>query len=59
MTNVLNSVSAVEIKVIILRDGRWRVNFDNTEGSEFFSKTVDGKVKSNGTPLKVLPWIFS
>ena len=57
--DVLNSVSAVGMKEIILRECPWIVDFHDTEGSEFFSKMVDGKVKFKGTVLKVLPWIFS
>ena len=51
---VLNSVSAVGMKEIILCEGCWRVHFHDTEGSEFFSKMVDSKVKFKGTVLSML-----
>ena len=56
--DVLNSVSAAGMKDIILREGRLSVEFHASEGSEFFTKVVDGKVKFKGTLLRVLPWIF-
>ena len=56
--DVLNSVSAVGMKDILLREGRWRVEFHDSEGSEFFTKMLESKVKFQGTLLKVLPWIF-
>ena len=59
LRNVLNSVSAVGIKDILLRDGCRRVEFHDSKGSEFFNKMVDGKVKFKGTVLRVLRWIFS
>ena len=56
---VLNSVSAIGMKDITLREGRWRVEFHDAEQSEFFCNMVDGKVKFKGTVLKVRPLIFS
>ena len=56
---VLNSGSAIGMKDITLREGRWRVEFHDSEQSEFFCSMVDGKVKFQGTVLKVRPWIFS
>ena len=54
-----NSISTIGLKDITLREGRWRVEFDDSEQSEFFCNMVDGKVKFKGTILKVRPWIFS
>ena len=56
---VLNSVSAIGMTDITLRDGRRRVEFHDAEQSEFFCNMVDSKVKFKGTVLKVRPWIFS
>ena len=56
---VMNSVTAIGMKDITPREGRWRVEFHNAERSEFFCHMVDGKVKFKGTVLKVRPWIFS
>ena len=56
---LLNSISAIGLKDITLREGRWRVQFHDSEQSEFFCNIVDGKVKFKGTVLKVRPWIFS
>ena len=56
---VLNSVSAIGMKDITLREGRWRVEFHDAEQSECFCNMVDGKVKFQGTVLKMRPWIFS
>ena len=56
---VLNSISAIGSKDITLREGRWRVEFHDSEQSGFFCNMVDGKVKFKGTVLKVRPWIFS
>ena len=47
--DLLNTVTAVVMNDIILREGRWRVQFHNSEGLEFFTKMVDGKVKFKGT----------
>ena len=55
----LNSISATGLKDITLREGRWRVGFHDSEQSNFFCNMVDGKVKYEGTVLKVRPWIFS
>ena len=52
---VLNSVSAIGMEDITLREGRWRVEFHNSEQSEFFCSMVDGKVNFKGTVLKVRP----
>ena len=59
LRNVLNSVSAVWMKHIILREGQLRVEFHDSEGSEFFTTMMDGKVKFKGTVLRMLPLIFS
>ena len=56
---LLNSISAIGLNDITLREGRWRVDFHDSEQSEFFCNMVDGKVKFKGTVLKVRPWIFS
>ena len=56
---LLHSISATGLKDIIIREGRWRVGFHDSEQSEFFCSMVDGKVKYKGTVLKVRPWIFS
>ena len=56
---VLNSVSAIGMKDITLREARWRVSFHDSEQSEFFGSMVDGKMKFKRTVLKVRPWIFS
>ena len=56
---LLNSIRAIGLKAITLREGRWRVEFHDSEQSEFFCNMVDGKVKFKGTVLKVRPWIFS
>ena len=56
---VLNSNSAIGMKNITLREGRWRVEFHDSEQSEFFCSMVDGKVKFKRTVLKGRPWIFS
>ena len=42
---VLNSVSAIGMKDITLHEGRWRVEFHDSEQSEPFCSMVDGKVK--------------
>ena len=55
---VLNSVSAIVMKDITLREGRWRVEYHDSEQWEFFCSMVDGKLKFKGTLLKVRPWIF-
>ena len=57
--DVLHSVSAVGMKDIILREVRCRVEFHYNEGSEFFTKMVDSRMKLKGTVLRVPPWIFS
>ena len=54
---VLNSVSAIGMKDITLREGQWRIEFDDAVQSEFFCNMVDNKVKCKGTVLKVRPWI--
>ena len=54
-----NFISAIGLKDITLREGRWRVGFHYSEQSEFFCSMVDGKVKYKGTVLKVRPSIFS
>ena len=56
---LLNSISAIGLKDITLREGEWRVDFHDSEQSEFFCNMVDGKVKFKGTLLRVRPWIFS
>ena len=56
--DVLNSVSAVGMKDILLQGGCWRVKFHDSGGSEFFTKMVDGKVNFQGTVLRTVPWIF-
>ena len=56
---LLNSISAIGMKDISLCEGRWRVEFHDSEQLEFFCNMVDGKVKYKGTVLKVQPWIFS
>ena len=56
--DVMNSVSAVGMKDILLRESRWRAKLHDSEGSELFTKMVDGKVKFKGT-VRVLRWIFS
>ena len=55
---VLNSVSAIGMKDITLREGRWRVELHDSEQLEFFCNMVDGKAKFKGTVLKVRRWIF-
>ena len=57
--DVLNSVTADGMKDTILREGRWRVEINDSEGSEFFTKLVEGSVKFKGTVVRVLPWILS
>ena len=57
--DVLNSVSAVGMQDIIPREGRWRVEFHNSNGSEFFTKMVEDKLKIRGTVLRVLPRLLS
>ena len=57
--DVLNSLIAVVMRDIIVREGPWRVKFQDDEGSEFFTKMVDGKVKFKGTeavPRTSGPW---
>ena len=56
---LLHSISATGLKDITIRQGRWRVGFQDSEQSEFFCSMVDGKVKYKGTVLKVRPWSFS
>ena len=56
---VLHSISATRLKDITIREGGWRVGFNDSEQSEFFCSMVDEKVKYKGTVLKVRPWIFS
>ena len=56
---LLNSISAIGMKDITPREGRWRVEFHDSEQSEVFCSMVDGKVKIKGTVLKVRPSIFS
>ena len=57
--DVLNSVSGVCMKDIILPEGRWRIEFHESEESAFFTKMVEGKVNLKGTVLRVLPGVFS
>ena len=57
--DVLNSISAIGMTDITLREGRWRVKFHDAEQSELLCNMVDGKVKFKGTVLKERPWIFS
>ena len=52
---VMNSVSAIGMNNITLREGRWRVEFHDAEQSEFLCNMLDGKVKFKGTVLKVRP----
>ena len=56
---LLNSISAIGLKEITLREGRWRVELHDSEQSELFCNTVDEKVKYKGTVLKVRPRILS
>ena len=56
---LLNSISAIGMRDITLREGRWRGEFHDSEQSDFSCNMVDGKVKFKGTVLKVRPWIFS
>ena len=45
VSELLNSISAVGMKVITLRGGRWRIEFHHSEQMEFFCSMLDGKVK--------------
>ena len=56
---LLNSISAIGLRDIPPREGRWRVEFHDSKQAEFFCNMVDGKVKSKRTVLKVQPWMFS
>ena len=55
----LPSVTLVGMKEIILREGRWKVEFHDCEGAEFFIKMVNNKIKYKGILLQVFPWVFS
>ena len=50
---VLNSVSAIGMKDITLREGRWSVEFRDSEQSHFLCSMLHDKVKVKGTVLKV------
>ena len=56
---LLNSISAIGLKDITLHKGKWRVQFHNSEQSEFFCEMVDGNVKFKETIPRVRPWILS
>ena len=54
---LLNSISAIGLKHITLREGRWRVEFHDSEQSEFHCNMVDEKVEFKGTvPPDLLIW---
>ena len=55
---LLSSVSSVGMKEIILREGRWKVDFHDSEGAEFFTKMDNNKINYKGVVLQVFPWVF-
>ena len=56
---LLNSISAIGLKDITLREGRWRFQFHDSEQSEVFCNMAGGKVKFKETVLKLRPWLLS